>query len=176
MFYIFTFLLLISSNLSADFEYDTSFFQQSIGAEDEYFRDELYEDTELKITTVKKEPDYHRDFGEAKNRVKIQNGVDKAFYPDGKLRFEIGYVAGRKDGVEKYFYSDGKLKSEIGYRNGRKDGMEKIFYSDGKLKSETGYRDDRKDGMEKIFNPDGRVKSEIIYRSGRVMQVVFRGY
>jgi len=157
---------------------DDEFFSQTVGNNGEYFTD----DPALKIENSREEKVQNRDFyryEEVDSYIKPQartvlDGVQRAFYPDGKLKYEIGYRNGRKDGMEKIFYSDGKLRSETSYRDGRKDGMEKIFYSDGKLRSETSYRNGRKDGMEKIFYSDGRLRSEIIYRNGRIERVLYK--
>ena len=138
------FKILLSMSLFAinDFVQDEDFFSQQIGDENEYFSDDPAIDSNPIV-----QPTVHY--------------YQKEYIPDG---------------VQKAFYSDGKLKYEISYFGGRKDGMEKIFYPDGKLKSETNYRDGRKDGMEKIFRPDGRIYSEIIYRNGRVEQQRYLGY
>jgi hypothetical protein len=173
----FTFLTFVISLVlygdRMDFVSDEEFFAQEVVGEDEYFSGDPAirersdkEDHSVRIIDV--------DPIGNKRPIAIRDGVDKAFYSDGKLRYEIGYRNGLKDGMEKIFYSDGKLRSETGYRDGRKDGMEKLFYSDGKLRSETSYRDGRKDGMEKLFYYDGRIRSEIIYRNGRVERVIFK--
>jgi antitoxin component YwqK of YwqJK toxin-antitoxin module len=114
----------------------------------------------------------HRNQEVTKSVPNYFSGMDRSFYPDGKIRYEIGYYNGQKDGMEKSFYPDGKIRYEIGWYNGRKDGMEKYFYRDGKLKSEISYRNGRKDGMAKEFFRDGRIKSEIIYKQGRVYRIV----
>ncbi|HIO71053.1 MAG TPA: toxin-antitoxin system YwqK family antitoxin, partial [Campylobacterales bacterium] len=47
-----------------------------------------------------------------------KHGMEKIFYPDGKIKSETNYLYGRKDGMEKIFLPDGRLYSETVYRNG----------------------------------------------------------
>jgi len=168
---------LVTTNLfsQSDFESDSNFFNQDIDSE--YFVDEAPSKPQKKIIKIKNDDYFDDDPRNFNQQNQVQNikadGVDKAFYPNGRLKYEIGYRGGRKDGMEKIFYSDGKLKSETGYRNGRKDGMEKIFYSDGKLKSETNYRNGRKSGFEKTFYSNGQFRSEIEYSNGRKVRTLF---
>jgi antitoxin component YwqK of YwqJK toxin-antitoxin module len=143
---------------AGDFENDDDFFNQKI-EDSEYFKDDESDKFSPENSFLKREDNEKEQIENPRNS-KISDGIDKAFYPDGKLKYEISYRDGRRDGMEKLFYPDGKLKSEISYRNGRRDGMEKLFYPDGKLKSETSYQNGRKSGIEKLFAPDGRFISE----------------
>ena len=174
--YLLIFALVTTSLFSqSDFESDSDFFSQDIDSE--YFVDEAPSKPQ-KVVNVKKSDDYFDDdpiYSNQQNQVQSAkaDGIDRAFYPNGRLKYEIGYRGGLKDGMEKIFYPDGKLKSETGYRDGRKDGMEKLFYSDGKLKSETNYRNDRKSGFEKTFYSNGQFRSEIEYRNGKKIRTLF---
>lgn len=154
IFLIFTTFALFGNE---SFESDEKFFNENFDSE--YFSDDPY---------IGKEniPVYNLN----------KNGVEKAFYPNGILKYEISYRYGKKDGVSKLFFSDGKLNSEISFRDNQKDGMEKIFYNDGKLKSEINYRNNKKNGFEKLFYSNGRIRSEIEYRDGQQIRVIYRGY
>jgi antitoxin component YwqK of YwqJK toxin-antitoxin module len=162
---IFPFLIPLSLFAGDGFVYDKNFFDLTLEDEKDLALNNHLKRDGVSSNFSYSEPKFVSIVEE--ERPQVIDGVEKVFYPSGKLKSEIAYRNGQKDGMEKLFYPDGKTRSEICYKHGIKDGVERIFYPDGKLKSERFYRAGIKSGMEKIFYPDGKIKSETFYRDGK---------
>jgi hypothetical protein len=67
-------------------------------------------------------------------------GMYKAYYASGKLKFEFLYDNnGQRHGCQKYYYESGKLMRTGNYVGGLEDGYFTDYYEDGKVKSFTLY-------------------------------------
>ncbi|WP_394966090.1 toxin-antitoxin system YwqK family antitoxin [uncultured Helicobacter sp.] len=73
-----------------------------------------------------------RELQECKNeRDKISGCVEKAYYENGNLRYEIPYKNGEIHGVEKWYYENGNLRLEIPFENDKRHGIAKAYYENG---------------------------------------------
>lgn len=72
----------------------------------------------------------------------LLDGESKSFYEKtGTPSYERNYVQGKLEGVERGFYPDGRLDHECTYVKGNKEGLEKKYWEDGKLRSEEMFKD-----------------------------------
>ena len=62
-----------------------------------------------------------------------QEGVQKAFYPDGKLKQTENYKNGKLDGEARYYYETGILKEVLNCKDGKKNGPACSCSEDGIL-------------------------------------------
>ena len=65
--------------------------------------------------------------------------TDKLEYNQKTQLFHYGNEKEPFTGIEKAYYEDKSLKYELPYKNGKFDGKSKEYYPNGKLESETFY-------------------------------------
>ena len=124
--------------------------------------------------------DEEKKGGEEAEAEKEKDGVERGYYADGRLKYEIYYSKGKEhrgDGPAYVkYYDNGKKEIEIYYRGGkvhREDGpayirysyrgdvVAKVYYVDGKVH--------REGGPAKIeYYESGKVKEECYYREGKL--------
>jgi len=95
-----------------------------------------------------------------------QNGLLKAYFPNGKVARECHYSDGLKNGKDIMYYPDGQIRSIDTTNYSISDGTYKEFYPDGKLKSEYPYANDNVDGICYEYNANGTLKKEEHYDNG----------
>ena len=88
----------------------------------------------------------------------VKNGVQKEYYSNGKLHFEVTYRNGKKNGLEREYGKDGLLKYETLFEGGDKQDW-KWYYKDGKIYDHVTYsKDGVRHGM--IYYISGQIKSD----------------
>jgi antitoxin component YwqK of YwqJK toxin-antitoxin module/sugar lactone lactonase YvrE len=97
-------------------------------------------------------------------------GTTREYINGGKylLRDEVTYVGGKKDGLERSYYVDGKLYFEIPYTKGKRNGIQKEHLYYGESRTETPYIDDEKTGVEKQYYENGIIHWEIPYSKDKI--------
>lgn len=90
---------------------------------------------------------------------------------DGK-RKETRYERGMPSGMEKTFYPSGKVFSSIPYKRGKKSGIAKTYYENGQLWFDSVYVDGMKVGTERVFYEDGNLKGKVEYKSDKAISGV----
>lgn len=142
----------------------------------EYFRSngdrakptEEYKDDDLiKRTTYYTNGNVEMERGMKNNR---QNGPEKKYTPEGKLKSEKNYVDGKQVGKQTVHMTsnvaDYTETSHYG-TNGKKDGEYTQVYADtGKPKVKGQYANDQKDGKWLYYNQAGKTEKEEIYEKG----------
>lgn len=83
-----------------------------------------------------------------------ENGVQREFYPNGKVRLESVFKKGRVV-RSRTFYENGRLQSEFCYTPGALQ-RSRTFYSNGVLRSEWS----RKAGTLRLYNMMGVLTNE----------------
>ncbi|KAA6229957.1 toxin-antitoxin system YwqK family antitoxin [Campylobacter sp. LR264d] len=63
-------------------------------------------------------------------------GIKREFYPNGSLKSELSYKAGRPDGISREFYENGHVHEESRYKNGLETGKFVTFYPDDSIQIE----------------------------------------
>ena len=69
------------------------------------------------------------------------DGLNKTYFPDGKVAFYSTYVDGIENGDSKEYFINGQVRQEGVFKNGKEDGLWKEWYSTGKLKRQTQFND-----------------------------------
>ena len=95
-----------------------------------------------------------------------REGLQKTFYPSGKVKDEINYKAGKLEGISKSYYEDGTLKSESDYVAGKMNGTARTYHSNGKLKAEGGFKDGKRHGPRKTYDEKQRLAADENYKMG----------
>jgi len=118
----------------------------------------------------------------------IKQGPTTYYYPDGKIRLVINFVAGLENGIARELAEDGSVITYMEYKKGflvsrerinRKDskglkqGRWKYFYENDVVKQEGVFKDDKKNGYFKEYNEEGSLLSVKKYVN-EVEQVVFQ--
>ncbi len=129
--------------------------------------------------------------------VACDDGVQKTYWDDGKIKSELRYENGKLNGecvwytqngglMKKAHYKDdvlegqcvswhpnGKMASEECYVNGKLDGEAKKWYDNGQLFQEGQYAEGMMDGQWFIFYPSGALASKADYVMGTGKQTCY---
>jgi len=81
----------------------------------------------------------------------MEEEVKRAYYSNGKLRYEIPHLNGKRHGFSKFCWLNGKLEYETPYKNGKIHGLKKWWHSNGQLEYETTYKNNITCGAEIEF-------------------------
>lgn len=65
-------------------------------------------------------------------RFGIVHGLQKVYYPDGKIRYEVPYENGKKNGVLRAYYPNGLLHYKITYKNDLPDEVGYVYNKTGR--------------------------------------------
>jgi hypothetical protein len=101
-----------------------------------------------------------------------KEGVEKKFFPLGKIREEQEYLGGIKDGTYNRYFFSGQVEIEGQYAYGRKDGKWTKYYEDGTVRMEGNYKNGKKDGVWKTYNRKGAVTNQVTYKDDVDMKVL----
>lgn len=87
----------------------------------------------------------------------VQHGMTYEYYPNGHLKREVLFVAGKKMGQEKFYddTTDGKIILLKSYQNGLLSGLWQEWNPFGILIFEAEYKNGKKHGMLTKFDPQG---------------------
>ena len=86
-----------------------------------------------------------------------RDGLHRAWYEDGQLRYERNFKDGKYEGLHRVWYENGRLKYESNYKDGKTNGLCRDWYEDGQLMIEYNFKDDRLIS-EKCFDEEGEPK------------------
>lgn len=75
---------------------------------------------------------------------------------------------GKLEGLQKEYYPNGKLKRQTNYKNGKLEGYHKVYYENGKLESEYPYKNDKLEGVVKDYSKNGKLEREHAYIGGQL--------
>jgi antitoxin component YwqK of YwqJK toxin-antitoxin module len=85
------------------------------------------------------------------------NGVVVKYYTLNRLlALRVHYTDGKKDGLEEAFYRNGKLHFRANYKDGKEDGLTEHFHTNGQLKSRVTYKDGKEEGLSEHFDKSGQ--------------------
>lgn len=122
-----------------------------------------------------------------------QHGIQKYFYPNGRLgkayHLKYGIIEGpyniyspdgillerenykdeKLNGIQKYYNESGILIEELNYKNGLQHGIQKYYNSDGSLFSELNYKNGYMDGIQKYYDSNGKLKSTKTYKNNKLI-------
>ncbi len=124
-----------------------------------------------------------------------KEGRWKKYWPNGKLRSEINYAAGKPTGEYQLFYENGKTE-EHGFwasnkntgdfkryydngnpqqhflfaDNGKRNGLQKYYHENGKMALEVNIINGSESGVMRRYNPDGALIEEKVFENGVLKQ------
>ena len=105
------------------------------------------------------------------------DGMQRAYWDNGRLKSESRYVDGRLDGPFKTWYENGQLFQDGQYAAGMMDGSWLIFYPNGQLAAKAQY--EKGTGKQTCYNEDGCIIMEVNYadnqKDGREIHYAFDG-
>ncbi len=80
----------------------------------------------------------------------------------------VALLASCDDGVQKAYWENGKLQSELRYENGKLNGECVWYTQNGELMKKAQYQDDVLEGLCTCWHPNGRKASEEHYVNGQL--------
>ena len=89
------------------------------------------------------------------------DGVQRSYWDNGRLKSECRYVDGKLDGPYKTWYDSGQLFQDGQYAHGLMDGSWFVFYPDGQLASKALY--DKGTGKQTCYSEEGCIIMEVSY-------------
>ena len=136
---------------------------------------QYYESGEIKIIASAALPDaegvaatargYSRDgelLDETQHNEKGKmHGLQKKYYPNGRLMQESRFVNGVAEGMLRTYYPSGKLESERMYVNNTREGLQRGYYESGKLSIEGYMKGGKQEGILKVYRENGQIFAEI---------------
>jgi len=100
---------------------------------------------------------------------KIENYAATETYANGKTKWIIPYVKGKKRGEAKFFYETGELWQVAHYQNNMIHGDFTEFYPDGKIKLRARYLNGVPVGESEAFYEDGKTKAKFDFVFGPLL-------
>lgn len=88
----------------------------------------------------------------------------------------VALFAACDDGVQKAYWENGKLKSELRYENGKLNGECVWYTQNGELMKKACYHDDVLEGLCTCWHPNGKKASEEHYVNGKLDGEVRKWY
>ncbi len=89
-------------------------------------------------------------------------GVQKTYYPNGKLTEEITYIGGVKDGNNNYYSPEGVLLKKLIYHDNELHGPAEYYDANGNVTIKGYYKNGKKHGLWQYFK-NGKVELEETY-------------
>ena len=100
--------------------------------------------------------------------------IEKEYYDNGKLKYEIQKFNNKIDGYTKYWNEDGYILNEVNYSNGLLHGEWKEYHLSGNLKYSITYQYGLKDGYELWYYDNGIKQSEVLYKQDIIIADIIR--
>ena len=93
--------------------------------------------------------------------------VQKSFFPSGKIR-EIRHVRnGVREGLQTAFWENGKKRFEYTAVNDAYEGELKEWAENGQLFHLAHYKNGQEDGVQKMWHANGKIRSNFVIINGR---------
>ena len=101
------------------------------------------------------------------------NGESIWYTPNGGLSVKANYKDDVLDGTYTRWHPNGKMASEEHYVDGKLDGEVKKWFDNGQLFQEGQYADGMMDGQWFIFYPSGALAGKADYKMGKGKQICY---
>lgn len=104
-----------------------------------------------------------------------ENGNAMGWYPDGKKRYQRGFVNGNREGEDKGWYENGRLAFEYFFKNDKYEGPQRTYYESGKKWQILNYKEGYEEGKQKSWSDSaGRVINNFTVKNGKLYGVIGR--
>ncbi len=98
--------------------------------------------------------------------------VERRFYRNGLIEYEINFKDSLKDGNAVYFYKNEKKKSQENYSNGKLNGDVIEYFENGTLKVTGKFENNEPVGITKRFYENGKIEKEVFYKGNKIPYLV----
>jgi antitoxin component YwqK of YwqJK toxin-antitoxin module len=103
-----------------------------------------------------------------------KHGIQKIYFPNGKLNIEISFINGIENGTEIWYYQNGNILMKKKIINGDIHGIQTFYYENGSIMKETPFKEGKVNGIEKEYYKSGSLKYKITFCND--IQVNFLSY
>lgn len=93
-------------------------------------------------------------------------GMQREYFPSGKLKRAIHYSAGKREGEERIWSEEGTLLHQRNYRKDLLEGEESCWFPNGQLCWQRHYSDGIPEGEQIFYREDGSCKEQIFFSRG----------
>jgi len=90
-----------------------------------------------------------------------EDGMQRSYWDNGRLKSESRYVDGQLDGPFKTWYENGQMFQDGQYAKGMMDGSWLIFYPNGQLAARAQY--EKGTGKQTCYSEEGCIIMEVNY-------------
>ncbi|MEM6723869.1 MAG: toxin-antitoxin system YwqK family antitoxin [Bacteroidota bacterium] len=97
----------------------------------------------------------------------VQQGIEKQWYPSGKLKSEVPFEQGKPNGLAVQYWENGNKRSEGQFLVGYEEGIHNWWFEDGAKDQQVEYQAGTVNGFVKNWYPDGTLKLQSSYRQGQ---------
>ena len=104
----------------------------------------------------------------------INKSIEKDYYDNGNIKYEIQKNNDKIDGYAKYWNKEGHILNEVNYSNGLLHGEWKEYHVNGNIKYKITYQYGLKNGYEVWYYDNGIKKSEILYSKNKIVTDIIR--
>ncbi len=110
---------------------------------------------------------HYIDGSRTKTKEGIKHGLQKVYYIEGGVAYQVNYVKGKRDGEMTWWDKHGNVLKVIRYKNGNLEGWEITYFPNGKVKAKQFYKNDKREGVYKEFYDNGKRALEVPYKNGK---------
>ena len=96
------------------------------------------------------------------------DGVQKTYWENGKLKSELRYEHGKLNGESVWYAQNGNKQAQACYHNDSLEGLYQRWYLNGQLAEERWYKNGQQDSVSRSYSERGNLVSEDHYRRGRL--------
>lgn len=97
-----------------------------------------------------------------------KEGIWTAYFPNGKVKTEINFEAGRPKGSYKVFYDNGQVQEQGNWVSNRNVGEFKRYHENGKLQQEFNFdATGKRAGVQKYYHENGQIMIEGNWNGGK---------
>lgn len=97
----------------------------------------------------------------------LEEGFTRKWHTNKQLAEERFYLAGKKEGLHRAYWQSGRLKFEYHFLHDEFDGLCKEWYANGRIFKEFNYKAGHEEGSIKMFWENGKIKTNYIIKNGR---------
>ncbi|MFZ6009773.1 MAG: toxin-antitoxin system YwqK family antitoxin [Bacteroidota bacterium] len=103
-----------------------------------------------------------------------QQEIEREYYTNGSLKFEVPLKAGKRNGKLIQYYKDGKINATGMWKNGKLDGPSVIYFPNGRVNQENNFRKGVICCQSKSYREDDGTLMEIQYFDNRGRMIDYK--
>ena len=99
--------------------------------------------------------------------VSCDQGVQRDYYENGKLKSELHYVDGKLNGECVWYFSNGQKVMQANYKDDLKEGHSLRWYVNGTLEEDCWYKHGELDSIYRSYSEKGKLACEEFFVQGK---------